>query len=526
MFANGVVIEFSMLWDDVTNNNDRPAAFNWFGYKLYNNGPGNNGMYAPVPQNNPTSPLNAVAELVNNVYPVYYYSVVNTDNGTATAPFAARSFTYHQDVSTPGAGGYVLIGPESFFDFTVNDNSTDNNDNAPVNHLYDNNEIANRVLINGSLTVTRNLVVGQGSALLPADNTSGPVLSTLTLNGSNSHIYNEGRIDSNPEIGGTDYNLRRLSWVMDGNVTYEASSLFKELARFSDITITSGSTFHGPAVGSAQIELQYGSLTNHGELDFSDANGGTLDIGTRGDVSSPNLYSISNPMATGSFVFNDILIGRDTSTLAAAPSGGLIQLVVKGNFENYGDFRPSNVGSSISVKMNGEVRQEIRGNSVETLGNRTTFHTLIIENNNLLNDSNALADVHFMSFGGDEVDYFITDTLRLVSGDLVTRDRVNPTIVHEMVVDSGAVVIHGAAMSNMPSGLPSSFVDGPLSRVNSSTSDEMVFPVGKKNSLRRLTLLSAQSSYQRDTLRVEMFQESAADLGFGVIQTPEVIPNI
>ena len=176
--------------------------------------------------------------------------------------------------------------------------------------------------------------------------------------------------------------------------------------------------------------------------------------------------------------------------------------------------------------MNGDHRQEIRGNSTETVGNKTTFHSLIIDNDNLLSDSNATADVHFVSFGGDEVDYLITDTLSLVSGDLVTRDRIVPSIVHDLVVDAGAVVMHGTATSNMPSGLPSSFVDGPLSRVNSSASEEMVFPVGKKNSLRRFTLLSEQASYQRDTLRVEMFQESAADLGFGVVQTPEVIPNI
>lgn len=359
MFANSgnQVIEFSMLWDEVTNGNGRPQAFNWFAYKIYNNGPEDNGMYGPIPQFNPTAPMNAVAGAVNEVYPVYYYSVVNTDNGTATAPFAERSFTYHQDVSTPGTGGYVLNGPQSFFDFTVNDNSTDNNDNLPVNHLYNNNEIANRVLINGNLTVTRNLVVGQGSALLPADNTSGQVLSTLTLNGSSSHIYNEGRIDSNPEVSGTDYNNRRLSWVIDGNVTYEASSLFKELARFSDLTITAGSRFRGPSTGVSEFELQYGTLTNSGELDFSELNGGVLNIGTRGDVTSANTYSLSNPNGSGKFIFNDILIGRDASILAAAPNGGLIQLDVKGNFENYGDFQPSNVGSSISVKMNGDHRQ-------------------------------------------------------------------------------------------------------------------------------------------------------------------------
>ena len=520
----GQTIEVRIPWNTVTNGNGRPAAFNWFGYKVFTNGDGNNGTYAPVPTMNPTTPNNAGAGAFNLLYPTYYYTVISTDNLTSTPPFAVRSFTYHQDFSAAGTGGYYLAN-ETLFDLTVNDNSSNNADNASAFHLYNNNEISNRLLIDGNITVNRNLVIWTGSALLPADNTSGNVNAILTLNGSSGKIYNEGRIDSNPEPGGTDYLNRRISWVMDGNITYQNSSLFKELARFSNITINAGSSFRGPDTGNAQLELQFGTLTNNGLLQMNGVSGGYLDLGTRGDVTSLNTYLLSNPNATGVFKFHDLLVGRYFSKLAPAVNGGSIDVELKGNFENYGEFMGSETGASINIIMKGNARQEIIGNTQETIGQKTVFHSLTIDNDNGMANGNAGADVHFVSTGGGQIAYYVKGTLRLLNGDLVTRDRSNASIFHRLQVDAAGVIDDAAARSNMGTA-PSSFVDGPIYIVHDLPQDLLDFPVGKDGSLRRMTVNTYQNSFQADTLRAELFHSSAYDLGYSISQAPEPILNI
>lgn len=520
----GNIIEWVIPWNTVTGGSGRPSSFNWFGYKLYNNGNFSNGSYDPVPTGNET-PLNAGPGLNNLAYPVYYHTVINTDNGTATSPFSVRSLCYHEDDSASGTGGYIMAA-QTVYDLTINDNSLDNGDNANFLHGYDNVEISNRILVDGDITINHDLYVAQGSALLPNDNEFGTVDVRVTMDGSAGTLSNLGRIDCNPEVFGLDYLDRRLAFVIDGNITYAPSGLFKELARFSDITINPGKSLNAPPIGSAELELQFGSLVNAGVLDCTGAAGGSLSIGLRGDLMSTNEYGLANPFGTGSFQFDDFLIGRNLARLQPIVNGGTVRMSVAGNFENYGDFQATTTNGRIDVVMNGSVRQEIRGNTTETLNARTTFGILEIENDNGLSNSNSGADVHFVSFGGGSIDYYVQDGLTMTTGDLVTRDRADSSLEHRLLVEPAAVMVFDELASDN-TGAPSSFVDGPLFRHPGTASNiDLEYPVGKNGDARPLTQRYSNIPFSAvDTFKVEVFNLNSYALANTLPAVPEPIIN-
>jgi hypothetical protein len=511
-------------WNTVTGGFGRPPSFNWFGYKLYNNGDFSNGSYDPVPTGNET-PLNAGPGLSNLAYPVYYHTVINTDNGTATSPFSVRSLCYHEDDSASGTGGFVMSS-QTVYDLTINDNSPNNGDNANFFHGYDNVEISNRILVDGDITINHDLYVAQGSALLPNDNDFGTVDVQVIMDGSAGTISNLGRIDCNPEVNGLDYLDRRLGFVIDGNITYAPSGLFKELARFSDITINPGKSLSAPLIGTAELELQFGTLVNAGVLDCTGAAGGTLSVGLRGDLMSTNEYGFANPFGIGSFQFDDFLIGRELARLRPMVNGGTVRMEVAGNFENYGDFQASTTNGRIDVIMNGNERQEIRGNTTETLNARTTFGFLEIDNDNGLSNSNAGADVHFVSYGGGTVEYYVDEGLTLSRGDLVTRDRTDSTSEHRVLVQPAASMVFDPLSSDV-SGTPSSFVDGPLYRhPGTIVVIDLEYPVGKNGDARPLTQhYSNSTSSSVDTFKVEVFNLNSYALGNALPAVPEPIIN-
>ena len=350
--VQGNTLEFSIPWNTITGIG-RPLSFNWFGFKVYENG-GFDGTYDAVPVSNPTSAADVGNGQTNIVKPSYYYTVSSTESNDSIPPFSQNSFTYYQDSSAPGSGGRIL-GDTTLYDLTIFDNSSDNADNL-LPDTFDNRGIANRLLIDGNITIENNLVIGPGSALLPNDNSGGAVNSTISMTGMNGAIYNEGRIDCTPEVGSVvETQDRRLAFVIDGNIRYEESALFKDRARFSDITINNSASFTGPASSSqsAQIELQYGTLTNYGVLDFM--SNGNLTFDLRGDnPAAVNNYYLSSPDSSGIFKLNGLLIGRNASVLQPDTiDGGLVTLEVHGDFENYHRFIPKVRGmQAMSPPMN------------------------------------------------------------------------------------------------------------------------------------------------------------------------------
>ncbi|MCB9235218.1 MAG: T9SS type A sorting domain-containing protein [Bacteroidia bacterium] len=465
-------VEIAIPWNVITGGG-RPASFNWFGYKTYDYGPGTNGLYDPAPVGNPSCACNQDPSVT---WATRYFNVLSTANGSSTLPFSTQSFTYAQDYSVPGTGGYFLAGG-IFYDFTINDNSTNNADNDPVNHVYDNNGPANRVLHEGNLTISHDLYVGQGSAFLPANNVGPDVLSTVTFSGTNGSIRNYGRIDPNPEASSAgDWNHRRMDFVFNGITTIQPTNLFKDRFRFSNVTVNPGAELHGPGSDSAQIELQWGIINNNGLINFGDGSGGILNLGTRGDWSQHNDVFLNSSSNSGVWILHDMLIGRNSSRLQPVAGGGIATLQVKGDFENYDEFSGENAGGRIDVRMNGFKKQYFRGNTTETTGATTSFFNLEIANDNGSANNNAGADVHFLSFGGGTINYNIFGTLTLTKGDLVTRTGAS---IHKVTLKSGAGTSYLGATSNA-GGNPSCYVDGPLTwEVATASPVDLAFPIGK-----------------------------------------------
>ena len=145
---------------------------------------------------------------------------------------------------------------------TINDNSTDNLDISTVNDVYNNLGPANRLQVEGNIDISHNLYIGQGSALLPADNPIAQVLATISFNGLDGNIYNFGRLDPNPEAANlNDWDNRRIDFVFEGNTTIQADRSLQRTDSGSPMLPSVPVLYYkDPPSDSASIEMQWGTL--------------------------------------------------------------------------------------------------------------------------------------------------------------------------------------------------------------------------------------------------------------------------
>lgn len=519
-------IEVAIPWNTLTNGGGRPDQFNWYAYKVYNYGSFTNGVYQPVPVANPSCACNTDP---STLYATHYYNVLSTASGASTPPFSVQSLTHHEDNS--GAGGGLYLNGGSFYDLTINDNSGDNSDNDPGNHVYNNTGPANRVLVDGNIEIAHDLYIAAGSALMPADNNPTDVLATVTFTGRDGSLYNYGRIDATPEASGAnDWDRRRLDFVFDGVTTIEASDLFKDRFRFANVTVNAGDTLLGPLADSANIELAWGTWDNNGVVDFGGDGRGFVDLGTRGDWSQQNDYFINSSAGSGTWILHDILIGRNSSHLQPVNGGNTARLQLRGDFENYDEFSGINNGGQIDVVMAGSRRQYMRGNVTETNNATTIFHNLEIDNDDGQGNFNNAADVVFESFGGGNIEYYLTGSLTLTNGDLVTRDR-NTSAVHNFTLADSATVNASNGRSNT-AGNFSCMVDGPLRyEVENASAVTRGFPLGKTRTVsgtaigdfRPIGLTVDLDAATKTTFTAEMFLEDRSTFYTWPSPIPETI---
>jgi hypothetical protein len=502
-----------------------PQTFNTFAYQM---NPSNGFKFHQIPAGNPTG-------LTGNPAPplTHYFSI--PVGGTPATIFANKSFTYHADNSAAGSGGFLfdatanpLLGT-SFYDFTINDNSLNNNDNSTANDLYDNNEIANRVRLNSNISISHNLYIGAGSALLPENNWGGagdPRVVDINMTGAAGSLYNYGRLDCNPEAGNAgDWELRRITFTINGSITLQPNAgLNKDRYRFSNITIPSGGSLLAPPADSVEIELQWGVVENEGSIQFGNGiTGGTVNTSIRGDWGQQNVVAMTGG---GNFTFYHLLIGRRTdgaknsfpNTLRPQAGALPVTLNVNGNFSNFAEFQGTNTGGAeLNIRMSGQKRQFIQGTFEETVEQdpstitaalpsyipncgsgfckpRTIFHGLEIANDNGSGD-NTGSDVYFNTFGAGNVDYYVTGELRFTAGDLVTRNGGSCGSggdFHKLTLLDGATIAFQDSTRDDGAGNPdpSSYVDGPLGIVvnTNGTPATYPFPIGRNGAYRLLRL--------------------------------------
>lgn len=473
VFTDGNTTEFAITFSQL-GLSGRPNAFNFLGMITYGSSGG--GAFAEVPTANDAAAGNSTL--------YYYYTVSSTADGAATPPFSQLSFTQHNT----GLFAYTSALPTTLWDFTIYDNQPASNaDNISATGggctTPPCETMPNRVLVSDNFTINNTLYIGAGSALLP-NNSRTP---TISINGTSPTIYNEGRLECVPDIAARL--TRRLDFSFpSGQTTLAATSLDKSLYRFSNIYIGSTASIQAPASGSASIELEYGTLTNDGTLNFVNGSG-YVDVGLRGGyggfpLSANNDYYFQNgSFSVGTFQLNGFLIGQDASRLLPVntATNPVITLKIAGNFENYYQFVPQNGSGQIDVVLNGTGYQEIRGTIGETVGNTTTFHNLTINNDNGQGNDNSGADVGFQSYGGGTISYEISGQLTLAKGDLRTRSG---STTHSLVLMAGASLSYGGAQSDLGGSTPSCFVDGPLTWELASTGPTTLdFPIGKSSGI-------------------------------------------
>lgn len=541
--------EFRIPWSSITGAG-MPPSFNWNGFISYDNG-GVNGTFGQVPTANPST---AGGSIPLTQWSTLYYTIRDTDNGTADQPFKWISVAYREDNSAATTGGYSLP-PGTYMDITVNDNSTDNLDNINNNYQYDNAEVCNRILLShGTFQVYGDLYIGQGSGLFPADNTPADVLAVVELYG-NCGLYNRGRLDCVPELDnpGDELNRRILVEVVDTLTIEYNQNLQVGFFRFGDLQIRAGALMRASTTtpGDVNIEFQMGTIDNNGTMQLTDPIGATVNIYTRGFMPvQDNVVYLTSSAGTGIFNLNTLLIGTEVGYLRPVSTAAPVTINLSQNLEIYSNLICQDGTGELNFAFVGTGEQYIRGavgetsepvaTAIPTLPVEVTFNDITIHNDNGLANNNLNADVFFQSFNTatyGNIDFLIAGELTLISGDLVTRDRVAPTVagaVHELTLLEGGTIDATGTVSDI-GGAPSSFVDGPFRReVASAALSTEVFPIGKSATLlgvevgdyRRLVLLVDQQSAASNVYVAEMFLGDQSGAYAWPDPLPENVANI
>ncbi len=479
----------------------------------------------------------------------YYYEVPFSAAGNN--PFARISFTSQSNNSGAGATGafvYNNTQPTTLYNFTINDNSADNNDNTNTGYDRNTANISNRVYLVDNITIENNLYIGKGSSLVP--NTGNT--PTITMNGAAGSIFTIGRMDCNPnaanqaEVDATDL---RYVFASGANIAIQPTAgLNKDRFRFSDVTIQADAILRAAATGgTSEFELQWGTLQVDGALNLSPNNTNFSTVGTRGNWNVlRNLYKIKG---SGSLQWHNFFVGRrspgmnlsltQTDPNIFTADGSTMDFKVRGDFSNYSEFVAKANGGNLKIIMNGTQDQYIRANYQETrrqnsntgdqiaAANSTGFpNTTGGVNNDIprtvfssleINNTGATGNVFFSTdpvfdYQGNaaqdesehvntNVRYMITDALKMTSGRLITRKRIQTicpdveatnTNFHILTLMDAATVSY----SDDKGGATSSYVDGPIrwEVKNTNLAKKRFFPIGKTSAYRGAELaISAQA---------------------------------
>jgi hypothetical protein len=480
--------EFSLNWS--FNGGTRPAAFNMMMFQIDNASP---FVYHQAPQFNPTGTIGGID--INNYF---YFTVPYTSDPTALDAFANESFTQHN------GGNYNFNIPGyTLYDFTINDNSTNNNDNALIN---DGAPIANRVNLQSSLTINNDLFIGLSSLLLPAANST----PTITMAGSAGRLFNNGRLDANPNISSlAAIAATDLRFVFSGTTTLQPSTVNLDRYRLGDITIPAGGSLRGPTSGTGIFEVGWGTLDVDGTLDLYTDASNYMNFVTRGFVTPlMNTYFLTGG---GTAEFHDFIVGTDSSRVrpVASATPDTLEIRTMGLFGVFGGFEGRNNQAVLAVCMCGEKSQSIGGAIGQTFNGEVTIPVLRINNNNGLNNANSGADVLIETYSAGTVDYYVDGALILQSGDLITRNggacNAGGT-VHRLTLRSGATITFpDSVLNDANPGPPSSHIEGPLRREVSTTADATyAFPVGKSGRTRLYELTTRHSSAAVGVYEVEL----------------------
>ena len=206
-----------------------------------------------------------------------------------------------------------------------------------------------------NLIINRNITINSGNTLSPSGNDS------VYLSGSGGTFTNNGILLSTAGAGNNFY------WIVNGTKALAGSATAANFA-FYKLFVASGGLLKGAASGTANIGLQYGTLTVKpgGTIDFSAATsgGGVVNFTPLGDG-----LNYSN---TGTIVFNDFNINSGI-TFTPLVSG---TISIAGNLNGTGTLNTSAVSPALSLVFKGSSLQSITNSTTLAVNNLTINNSL------------------------------------------------------------------------------------------------------------------------------------------------------
>jgi hypothetical protein len=463
--------------------------------------------------------------LISNGNGYFYYTIPST---TSDKPFEKVSFTQFDKTNFD----YTASLPTTLYNFTINsEDYTDNNSNDGGDRIIELNGTANRVFLQTSISIAGNIYVGPSSALFSGTSANSGsqdlgAVNTITIKGAPTKLISEGRIDCNLGVDDDRSGItERIAFDIEAGkelqIRTNTSRDVKGLHRFSSITVNTGAKLtHIPSTVSGGIELQFGTLTNNGTVDFYQSSTVHNDLRIRGSINSDGLnrntyYFAGSTGSTTAWDLHQLTVNSQNAKLTPNTSQ-IIKLNMYGDLEVYRHLQTRN-GTDGKFKfffVGYDGDQYIRADQNQTydytLGKTTIWLddlTISKLNGDVILGHCGTGCAYMQSFplgSANTNGIYLQGVLSLIKGDIVTRDRSQTS--HLLASDNtnryhNFGLLDNASISLVNIGGPLSYVDGPMLKFGD---DWFIFPVGKSG---RFAPINALFNPLSKTVTTQLFTE-------------------
>ena len=431
----------------------------------------------------------------------FYYTIPST---TTDKPFERESFTQFHKINFI----YTSSLPANLYDFTVNsEDYTDNNLNDGGDWSIElTGTTGNRLFLQKSISIAGDIYVGPSSALFSGTDANVNIedllsLVTITIKGAPTQLISEGRIDCNIGVkDDRDGITERITFEIEtGKELQIRTNTLRDvqgLHRFSSILVNTGAKLtHIPGTISGGLELQFGTLTNDGIVDFYESSTVHNDLRIRGsidvdDFNRSTYYFAGSTGATTPWDLHNLEIS-DVNSRLAPNTTQIVKLNMYGDLAVYHHLQTRN-GTDGKIKfffVGSDGDQYIKADQNQTYDYNLGQATVWLDD---LTINKPIGDVILAHCGAgcaymqgfpvgktNQNGIYIQGELSLIKGDIVTRDR---TQVANLTASDNTDRYHNfglldnASMALTGTGGIDSYVDGPMLKFGD---DAFIFPVGK-----------------------------------------------
>lgn len=330
-------------------------------------------------------------------------------------------------------------------------------------------------LPNGSVTV-RSITLSPTSAntielILPATNTSNPALTLSST--SNSLILNKGAVFRNSSGAAAGDPLSPAGTVWIGN----GGRYIHNTPRSHTLIVSKLSTTTGTESGIFEFDVKGGGPI----ISFAGRTFGSLVLSARANGTS-KAYNASGSTATlirGDLVINDgVSFNLDLKAT----------VTVKGNYlQNGGRFNLGSNANNTIVKIAGHLTQTKGDITTNTPGDLPTLELNGTHSQQVSTVNNGVAGTVTFKVN-NQAGIVLQTALSLPYRLQLTAGRISTSPANLLTLQAASVI----QADTLASG---NFIDGPLRKEGLLSTSQFLFPVGKGNTQRWLTLMQATGNY-------------------------------